>query len=261
MLVGTIKIVSSRWTSLQMLMPVVASFTVATLTFVVARTDWADADLRAMIAPLVTFLPGTMLTMAVVEFSAAEIVTGASRMVAGILQLLLLAFGIIGATQTVGVRHGQTPDATPQNSLGSWAPWLGVLIVGIGAYLLQSGPHRSFGWLLLVLYAGWTGQYLGGLLVGGYLSGLVGALVLTVVAYTVERMPSGPPALVSFLPGFMLLVPGALSLIGLTEYLSRDSIRGAEDLVGALGTMVAVALGVLCGHPLFRSLSRLRWFR
>jgi hypothetical protein len=32
-------------------------------------------------------------------------------------------------------------------------------------------------------------------------------------------------------------------------------------LVGALGAMVAVALGVLCGHPLFRSLSRLRWFR
>jgi uncharacterized membrane protein YjjB (DUF3815 family) len=80
--------------------------------------------------------------------------------------------------------------------------------------------------------------------------------VLTVVAYAVERIPSGPPALVSFLPGFWLLVPGALSLIGMTEYLSRDVVRGAEDLLGAVGSMVAVALGVLCGRPLFHSLAR-----
>ena len=60
----------------------------------------------------------------------------------------------------------------------------------------------------------------------------------------------------SFLPGFWLLVPGALSLIGLTEYLSRDTVVGAEDLLGAAGSMVAVALGVLCGHPLYQPLER-----
>ena len=75
------------------------------------------------------------------------------------------------------------------------------------------------------------------------------------VAYLVERAPSGPPALVSFLPGFWLLVPGALSLIGITEYLSQDVVRGAQDLVGAASSMVAIALGVLCGHPLYRSLA------
>ena len=42
-----------------------------------ADQGWADADLRAMIAPLVTFLPGATLTMAVIELSAAEMVAGA----------------------------------------------------------------------------------------------------------------------------------------------------------------------------------------
>jgi uncharacterized membrane protein YjjB (DUF3815 family) len=107
-----------------------------------------------------------------------------------------------------------------------------------------------------VLYAGWIGQYLGNLLLGSYLGGLIGAIVLTVVAYLVERAPSGPPALVSFLPGFWLLVPGALSLIGMTEYLSHNAAMGSEDLLGATGSMVAVALGVLCGHPLYRALAR-----
>ncbi|MCA2211489.1 threonine/serine ThrE exporter family protein [Jidongwangia harbinensis] len=255
-LVGLLKLTGARLAGLQMILPVAAAFAVATLTFLLAGTGWADADLRAMVAPLVTFLPGAMLTMAVVEISAAEMITGSSRLVTGFLQLLLLAFGIIGATHAVGTPPANLHAETPAGALGEWAPWIGVLIVGIGSYLLHSGPPRSLGWLCLVLYAGWIGQYLGGLILGGYLSGLVGAVVLTVVAYTVERVPSGPPALVSFLPGFWLLVPGALSLIGMTEYLSRDVVRGAEDLLGAIGSMVAVALGVLCGHPLFQSLAR-----
>ncbi|MBW6433630.1 threonine/serine exporter family protein [Actinoplanes hulinensis] len=256
MLVGGFKLIGARWASLQMIMPVAAAFVVASLTFMIAGSTWLDADLRAMVAPLATFLPGAMLTMAVVEVSAAEMVTGASRLVAGILQLLLLAFGIIGAAQLVGLPRAEHLVNAPQNSIGAWAPWLGALVVGIGNYLVLSGPPRTLGWLCLVLYSGWIAQYFGGLAFGGYLSGFLGAVVLTVVAYLVERVPSGPPALVSFLPGFWLLVPGALSLIGITEYLTPDSVRGAEDLVGALGSMLAVALGVLCGHPIYRGLAR-----
>ncbi len=253
--VGVMRLAGGRWSSAQMIMPVIAAFTVSAVTFVLAGSGWADADLRAMVAPLVTFLPGAMLTMGVVELSAYEMITGSSRLVAGALQLLLLAFGIIGAAHAVGVPTPAADDVVP-NTIGWWAPWLGPLIVAVGNYLLHAGPRRSFGWLLLVLYAGWIGQYLGNLVLGGYLSGFIGALVLTIVAYTVERLPTGPPALVSFLPGFWLLVPGALTLIGMTEYLGQDTVRGAEDLIGATASMVSIALGVLCGHPLSRAVTR-----
>jgi uncharacterized membrane protein YjjP (DUF1212 family) len=255
-LVGVFKITGARWPGVQMIMPVTAAFIVSGLTFRLAGEGWADADLRAMIAPLVTFLPGAVLTMAVVELSAGEMLAGASRLVAGLLQLLLLGFGIVGAAETVGIPRAGVPADAPQNAFGAWAPWLGVLVVAVGSYLLHSSPRRSFGWLCLVLYAGWTGQYVGNLLLGGYLSGFAGAIVLTLAAYLVERAPSGPPALVSFLPGFWLLVPGALSLIGMTEYLSQDVVSGSQDLLGAAGSTVAVALGVLCGHPLYLALSR-----
>ncbi|WP_436533140.1 threonine/serine ThrE exporter family protein [Actinoplanes sp. HUAS TT8] len=253
--VGMMRLAGARWVSAQMIMPVVAAFTVSGATFLLAGTGWADADLRAMVAPLVTFLPGAMLTMGVVELSAYEMITGSSRLVAGALQLLLLAFGIIGAAHVVGVPAPAAEDYVP-NTVGWWAPWLGPLVVGIGNYLLLAGPRRSLGWLLLVLYSGWLSQYLGNLVLGGYLSGFIGALVLTLVAYTVERFPSGPPALVSFLPGFWLLVPGVLTLIGVTEYLGQDTVRGSEDLIGATASMVSIALGVLCGHPLFRAVAR-----
>ncbi|GAA4600619.1 uncharacterized membrane protein YjjP (DUF1212 family)/uncharacterized membrane protein YjjB (DUF3815 family) [Actinoplanes octamycinicus] len=255
-LVGILRLVGARWASAQMIMPVIAAFAVSAVTFWLAGSGWAEADLRAMVAPLVTFLPGAMLTMGVVELSAYEMITGSSRLVAGALQLLLLAFGIIGAAHVAGVPAPAAPTDVAANTVGWWAPWAGVLIVGIGNYLLHAGPRRSFWWLLLVLYSGFAAQFLGNLVLGGYLSGFVGALALTVVAYLVERRPSGPPALVCFLPGFWLLVPGALTLIGVTEYLGQDTVRGIQDLIGSVGTMVSIALGVLCGHPLVRAMTR-----
>jgi uncharacterized membrane protein YjjP (DUF1212 family) len=255
-LVGLFKLVGNRWASIQMITPVAAAFAVAATTFLLADQGWADADLRAMIAPLVTFLPGAALTMAVVELSAAEMVAGASRLVTGMLQLLLLAFGIVGAAQVVDVPAASELVDQPQNLLGWWAPWLGVLVVGIGNYLYNSAPPRSFAWLCVVLYAAWIGQYLGDQAFGGYVSGFVGALVMTPVAYLVERRPSAPPALVSFLPAFWLLVPGALGLIGVTEYISHNVTAGVQDFLGAVAAIIAIALGVLCGYPLYRSLAR-----
>lgn len=254
-LVGLLKRVGQRWTSTQMIMPVGAAFFVAAVTFFLSHRGWADADVRSMVAPLVTFLPGATLTMAVVELSAAQLVTGASRLVAGILQLLLLAFGIIAAAQVVGLPATDELVDDKTNLVGWWAPGLGVLLVGIGSYLYNSAPPRSLPWLCLVLYVAWVGQYAGDLLLGGYLSGFVGALVMTPAAYLVARLPSGPPALVSFLPAFWLLVPGALGLIGIAEYLGEDAATGLQDFLGMIGSMMAVALGVLCGYPLYRSLA------
>ena len=184
-----------------------------------------------------------MQTRASSQLSAGEMIAGASRLVSGTLQLLLLAFGIVGAAEVVGVPSASALVDLPQNLLGWWVPWLGVVVVAVGDYLYHSAPPRSLRWLCVVLYAAWIGQYLGDQAFGGYVSGFVGALVVTPVAYLVERRPSAPPALVSFLPAFWLLVPGALGLIGVTEYLSDNVTAGLQDFLGAVGGMWRLDLG------------------
>ncbi len=143
-------------------------------------------------------------------------VSGSSRLVAGVMQLALLAFGIIAGIQAVGV-SSLPVFSDSANVLGDWAPWLGVLVFAVGVMVANSAPPRSFPGLLLVLYAAWVGQVLGNAIFGGYVSAFVGALVMTPVAAWVSRLPSAMPAHASFLPGFWLLVPGALGLIGLTQ--------------------------------------------
>ncbi len=250
LLVGALSRFGTRWTPAQTLLPVAAAFLVSALTFLLANRGWANANLRTMVPPLITFRPGAALTMSVIELSAAQMVSGASRLVSGALQLVLLAFGIVTAAEAFGLPSADILVDNPQNLIGWWAPWLGVLVFGIGVAIFYSAPRGSLPGLFLVLLVAFVGQQVGSALLGGYVGGFIGALAMTIVARLVERTRFGPPALVSFLPGFWLLVPGALGLIGLTEYIASGPVLGVQNFLGTLGAMVAIAVGVLCGYLL-----------
>ena len=247
-IVGCLRLLVRNQPTLQVLLPVAAAFLIAVLTALAVEHDLSDPGLRAMIAALVVFLPGAALTTAVLELAAGDMIAGSSRLVWAGVQLLLLAFGILAGVQAVGVPSSEA-FASADPLLGDWAPWLGVLVFAAGVLVAHSAPPRSFLGLLIVLYAAWVGQVVGNELFGGYVSGLVGALVMTPVATLVARFPSAMPAYASFLPGFWLLVPGAISLIGLTEFAAQPG-GGAADVVAAVSSIFAVALGVLCGTQL-----------
>lgn len=244
--VGALKLLSDRLGALQLLLPTLAAVCVSGIAFWLAQHAGYDGALRVLIPPLVTFLPGAVLTMSIVELTAGDMIAGASRFVFGIIQLGLLAFGIVIGAQLTGLPAGEQLVGTSGALVGAWAPWAGVAVFGIGVFLHFSAPPRSLRWILVVLAAAWLGQWAGGQFVSGYLSGFFGAAVMTPVALSAQRLPSGPPALVTFLPGFWLLVPGALGLVGLTDF-AQDSYAGVQELVSTAGAIVSIALGVLVG--------------
>jgi uncharacterized membrane protein YjjB (DUF3815 family) len=206
-----------------------------------------------MIASLTTFLPGSMLTTATVELASGEMVAGASRLVFGALQLLLLAFGIVAGAELAGLPRADALHDTHAEVLGWWAPWLGVVVYGVAAAAYFSAPRGALRWLLVVLLTAWIGQRLGGWLIGADISGFIGAFAMTPVALAVSRLPGGPPSQVTFLPAFWLLVPGALGLLGVAETVAQPS-AGLQQLIQPLGSIVAIALGVLCGAAADRGL-------
>lgn len=241
-LVAMMQAGAARVPGLSSVLPVLAAAAVSAIAF----AEYAQAPLQALIPPLVAFLPGSLMTSGTVDLASEEIVTGSSRFTAGLLQLALLAIGIIAGARLAGVTPA-TASHAPRHILGSWAPWAGVLVFGLGVALQHSAPERSVPWLLLVLYAAWAGQLLGAALLGARLSGFVGGLVVAPLAVLIERFPSAPPALVSFLPAFWLLVPGAFGLIGFTQLVGDSPIAGATTFFDALISVVAIALGIMVG--------------
>jgi uncharacterized membrane protein YjjP (DUF1212 family) len=243
--VGILLLLSERLpASFSALVIVGAALGSSLIVLLVARVASEPGVLPSLIAPLVILLPGGLLTTAVIELATGHIMSGSARAAAGAMRLLLLAVGIVSAGALVGV---PSIDLGSTNTpLGPVAPWVAVAVFGVGITIYQCARPSSIPWILLVLYVAYGAQVLGDVLFGGVLSALVGAIAMTPVAILVSKQHTGPPAIVSFLPAFWLLVPGSLGLVGATEILSGNS-GGSNTLVATVGTMVAIALGVLIG--------------
>lgn len=250
--VGAVQLVAGRMPSgAEVLVTVASAFVVAAAVLLAARVVPDLGVLPSLVAPLVLFLPGGLLTTGVIELATGQMLSGAGRIAAGAMQLVLLAGGIVAAAALVGVPAVDL--ASSSNALGPVAPWFGVAVFGAGTVIYRCGRPRTIGWVVLVLAVAYGAQVLGDALLGGALSAFVGALAMTPVALAVSRFPSGPSPLVSFLPAFWMLVPGALGLVGVTSLLDGDS-NGVSTLVTTGGTMVAIALGVLVGLSAARGL-------
>jgi uncharacterized membrane protein YjjP (DUF1212 family) len=254
LLVGLLVELGRRWSTLDVLMPVVASLIVSVVVFLATEAGQVVAPLLLLIPPLITFLPGGKLTTAMVELADRHTIAGATRLVAGAVQVMLLVFGIVVGQTLVGIAPALAFAQRSDNLLGWWAPWLGPLVFASGVYYHFVGPRRSLVWLCAIVYVAWVGEQVGNTLLGGYLGGFVGAVAMTVVAYWIDRVPGAPPFLVLFLPAFWMLVPGVLAVVSLTDLVGNEATTALLDL-GQVGfTIVSIALGVLVGVACARAI-------
>jgi uncharacterized membrane protein YjjP (DUF1212 family)/uncharacterized membrane protein YjjB (DUF3815 family) len=241
-----------RRASFRPFLPPVAAFVVATAVFLALRVAPELAIVPPLVAPLIPFLPGGLLTVGTLELATGQAVSGVARLGSGGIQLILLAGGIVGAAQFVGIPGPadailDTAAASPSTVVEVLAPWVGVAVFGLGLAGSRAAPRPLLPWILLVLYVAYAAQIIGGLFFGTGLSGFFGALAMTPVAVYASRQPQGPPALVAFLPAFWLLVPGALGLEGVTRILGDRGVQGVDALVTTGSAMVSIALGILLG--------------
>ena len=261
--VGVLRLLARGGGMLNTLLPTIAAFTVASLTLyaIVQDLPVSSSPLRMLIASLVTFLPGGMLAVATMDLAYGDVVSGASRFVTSLAQLMFLVLGIMAAASVVGLPAAKLAGAAEAAArLPEWVNSVGVLLFGIGVALHYSARLRTLPWVLLVLFVGATGQSLGNAAFGGYLSGFIGALMITPLSYFIQYRLSGPPAMVTFLPALWLLVPSSIGLIGLAGLVGGDGVAGLQDFVTTLFTIVATAIGCLIGtwvynaffDPIFR---------
>lgn len=244
-LVGLLRMLANRWATLSVALPVLAAFAVSALTVLLVVPITGDDALRLLAPPLVAFLPGATLTIATIELANNQIISGASRLVWGLSQLLLLVFGVLAGLSVADYR----PAGPDVSQLGAWAPWVGVLVVGLGYLLYSSAPPGSLVFILTALTAAYAAQTVGALVVTAQFSGFAGGLVIAPLTRLLAWFPQAPSSTVMLLPAFWLLVPGAL---GLRSFSQAAAGFGADGLLTTGLSIIAVALGVLVGTSLTR---------
>jgi uncharacterized membrane protein YjjP (DUF1212 family) len=250
-IVGVLKLLNRDGRLLAVPLPVVAATLVSTLVYFSLRHGLSVNPLHALIPPLVTFLPGAMLTLGMVELAYGDMVSGSSRLVTGFIQLVLLAFGLAVGAILVGAGHVNFP-VPPPAVVTRWVEWAGVIVFGLGVYLHFSAPRNSLPWLLFVLLMTHGAQQLGTWLFGNNeIGGFFGMLVATPLCYLIQLQFNGPPAMVTFLPSFWLLVPGAVGLLSVTRMVS-DRSAGIDGLTVTVAAFTSIALGTLMGASIYR---------
>jgi uncharacterized membrane protein YjjP (DUF1212 family) len=254
LVVGVLKVLARNRGIITTLLPTVAAFVVALLSLLGVQHGFAASPIYVLVASLVTFLPGGTLATATVELAYGDVVSGGTRFVHGLLQLVFLVLGMLAAASLVGLPPERLLVPTPDGGVRAWAPWLGVLLFGIGHVLHYAARLRTLPWLLALLFVAQIGQFIGNAVVGGYVSGFFAAMLITPASYFVQYRLGGPPSMVTFTPAMWLLVPGSLGLIGMAELVGSDRLAGLENFVATLFTIIAIGLGSVIGTAFYNAL-------
>jgi uncharacterized membrane protein YjjP (DUF1212 family) len=254
LIVGVLKVLARDRGIITTLMPTVAAFVVALVSLLAAQHGFKASPIYVLVASLVTFLPGGTLATATVELAYGDVVSGGTRFVSGLLQLVFLVLGMLAATSIVGLPPDKLLEPESEGVLRAWAPWAGVLLFGVGHVLHYSARLRTLPWLLVLLFVAQIGQLIGNAAFGGYMSGFFAAMLITPASYMVQYRLGGPPSMVTFTPAMWLLVPGSLGLIGMAELVGTNRLAGVENFVATLFTIVAIGLGSVIGTGVYNAL-------
>ncbi len=242
-------------------MPVVAAFLLSSAVALLHRFGVNEPALQLLIPPLIIFLPGITLAISVVEMAFANIVSGAARFVAGSMQLVLLAFGLLGGFNAF---DGPFPVAADQpQRMAPWLAWAGVLLFALGLHLFKSSRRRSLPWMMATMTMAFLGQVVAGKFLEGSASAFFGAVVMTITALVIEYRLKGPPALVSIIPAFWLLAPGSFGLASVTT-MASGSLYAVGNVLDLLFLLTAIATGCLIGAFVYSGVlhvRRARWWR
>ena len=245
-LVGLIVLWFRERPRFNLLLPVVAAIVVSTLIFNLTRLGLTYGPANLLIPPLVTFLPGAVLTTGMIELASMQILSGSARLTYGAAILLLLFIGIAVGLSFSGLADYQV-YAYEAVVFPWWAPLLGTALFGIGTFIRLSGANRDLFWMVLVLYIAMLGQSVGEQYVSSYFGAFFGATLMAFSSEIIARSPRRTPALVSQILAFWFLVPGARGLLSVTSILTEDLQSAAVGLGEMVTLVISIALGVLLG--------------
>jgi uncharacterized membrane protein YjjB (DUF3815 family) len=209
-----------------------------------------DSLLRVVGPALVAILPGIPLTLGAMELANASSIAGASRLVHGVVQLMLIVFGVSLGLHVIGPMTTHPPG----HPIGGWSFYAAIVVIGLGMYLHLSAPRGSLGWLVAAVAVAMIGQRIGGVFLAPAHAGAVGAFLVVPFAMLASRVRTSPPAIVMMLTTFWALVPSAISVESLSEAAAGQAV-GTQTVGVMFAAIFSIALGTLIGWSVFNSMN------
>jgi len=239
--VGLLVVLAVRYERLRSVVELLGGFVAAVVTLAVGHLFQHFSLPTAALAGVILLLPGLGITIGVAELAARHLTSGTSRLAGAAVTLVNLGVGSYLGFALVD-RVGLVPS-TGRVTPGQTTALLVAAVVAISLALLVITNSRTRDWpiVLAAVVVALVGSRFGAWLVGASLGVAIASIVLGLCANGYARV-SRRPATLLLIPGLAVLVPGALGLRGVTEFL-RDAAGGIDVLTN----VVIIAAGLVVG--------------
>lgn len=215
-------------------------------TWLAQLFDLGISPLLVSLSAIALLIPSGGVVTATEELAAGEMVSGASRLLYSLLQILLLGVAIFAGSAVVG--RGTPSSFVPGDPGPAMLVIVGLVLFSFGVATYTGTPRREGVIMLAIVAVTYGTQQAVSAVLSSVMSVGIAACVGLTVALLIQRLNllGGPPALVTFTPAFWVLIPGALALGGVVVALAGG---GQPDRTGeAFGLSVtAIVIGCLLG--------------
>jgi uncharacterized membrane protein YjjP (DUF1212 family) len=261
---AVISLTTARWATTRPITEPLAAFVVTTIAFALDGVLRTTSGYATSLAGLVILLPGLTFTVALTELSTRHLSSGTARLSGAVVVFLGLGFGLaLGAKS--GAALGDTLRETwpmlaqfsSRDVLPAWSEWVALLVAPLAFTVLLNGPPRDAPLIVVACAAAYLTSKFAGAAVGEELGAFLGALVVSagsnVLAVVKRRV-----AMVTQVPGLLILVPGSIGFRSVTSLLGQEVETGIATAFRVAIVGISLAAGLLAGNVVTRAANRVR---
>ncbi|WP_053334349.1 threonine/serine ThrE exporter family protein [Gemmatimonas phototrophica] len=241
-----------------------AAFVVSALAFTLDGVLRTRTGYATSLAGLAVLLPGLTFTVALTELSTRHLASGTARLSGAIVTFLGLGFGLALGAKAGGVAGEALRDvfpmlagALPRSVLPVWAEWAGLVVAPLAFTVLLSARPTDAPLIVMACAAAYVTSKLAGAAVGEELGAFLGAFVVSAGSTLLARARRGV-AMVTQVPGLLILVPGSIGFRSMTSLLGQEVETGIQTGFRVAIVGISLAAGLLAGNVVTRAKGRIR---
>lgn len=205
----------------------------------------ADVD-TATLSGIIVLLPGFTLTTAVSELAQRNVISGTGRLAWSSLLLMMLGFGVLAGRRLAEWIIGVPKIVDP----GIWPIWvepIALAVAGITLGMLFQAKARDLPWITIAVMVPYLALKAGVAELGPELGVFLGALLAGAGSNLYARI-FDRPATITRLPGILVLVPGSIGFLSITELMQGNPLVGLEQGFQMLTTAFSLVSGLLVSN-------------
>jgi len=220
----------------------IAAAAAAALSFAVGPYAVSNATL----AGLIVLMPGLTLTSAMIELSTQHLSSGTSRLSGAFVIFIGMGFGV-AVGDTVAQKLFGGPHIARAIALPAWTELVALVTMPLAFTVLLRAHWRDAVWIVIAGALAVGSGKLGAQLLGPELGVFFGALTVGIASNWYSRLLDRP-AIITQVPGILLLVPGSVGFRGLAALLDRQIVSGVDTTFKMILTAMALVAGTLIAN-------------